>query len=224
MPHALAQQVMAVGDRFILARFGTLGDIGVYSMSVSFGLIPKLFLSAFENAWAPFYYATSREPDGERTFSGITTYVVAILTLLTAGLSAIGRDLLALVVGPAYAGGAGVITWTAVGVLFQGLYLLTSIGLNITKHTQYYPVSTMAGAACNVGLNIVLIPRFGIVGAAWANAAAYGLQAGIAFLLSQRFYPIRYETGRLARVAAAGMLAYVAATALPAARPLAGLF
>ena len=31
-------------------------------MGVSFGLIPKLFLGAFEYAWAPFYYATAREP------------------------------------------------------------------------------------------------------------------------------------------------------------------
>ena len=127
----------------------------------------------------------------------------AVLALLTAGLSAIAADLLALVVGPAYAGGAGVIAWTAVGVLFQGVYLLTSIGLNITKHTQYYPVSTIVGAGCNVGLNFVLIPRFGIIGAAWANAAAYAVQAAVAYAFAQRFYPIAYEVGRLTRVAVA---------------------
>jgi O-antigen/teichoic acid export membrane protein len=125
-------------------------------------------------------------------------------------------------VGPAYAAGGPVITWTAVGVLFQGIYLLTSIGLNITKRTQFYPVSTIAGAACNVGLNFFLIPRFGILGAAWANAAAYGLQAGVAYRLSQRFYPIRYEWGRLARVAAAAAAAYWLAAVLPSMRPFAG--
>ena len=223
LPHAIAQQVMAVGDRFILSRFGTLTDIGVYSMSVSFGLIPKLFLSAFENAWAPFYYATSREPDGAKTLGAVTTYVFAVLVLLTAGLAAIGRDLLALVVGPAYAAGGAVVGWTALGVLLQGVYLLTSIGLNITKHTQYYPVATIAGAACNVGLNLVLIPRFGILGAAWANAAAYGLQAVVAYLFAQRFYPIVYERGRLTRVAAAGATACVAALLLPHMRPLVGV-
>jgi O-antigen/teichoic acid export membrane protein len=223
LPHALAQQVMAIGDRFILNRFGTLDDIGVYSMSVSFGLIPKLFLSAFENAWAPFYYATAREPDGPRTFAGVTTYVFAVLALLTAGLAAVAGDLLAHVVGPAYAAGGGVVAWTAVGVLLQGVDLLTSIGLNITKHTRYYPVSTIAGAACNVALNFVLIPQFGIIGAAWANAAAYGLQAGVAYSLSQRFYPIHYEVGRLMRVAAAALVAYGASRALPATGPLAGV-
>ena len=55
---------MAVGDRFILSRYLPLQDIGFYSMGVSFGLIPKIVLGAFEYAWAPFYYATAREPDG----------------------------------------------------------------------------------------------------------------------------------------------------------------
>ena len=63
-------------------------------MGVSFGLIPKIALGAFEYAWAPFYYATAREPDARRVFSAVTTYGVATLALMTAGLSAIATDLL----------------------------------------------------------------------------------------------------------------------------------
>ena len=118
---------------------------------------------------------------------------------------------------------AQVVTWTAVGVFFQGVYLLTSIGLNITKNTRYYPVSTILGAVINVTLNFVLIPTFGILGAAWANAVAYGAQAAVAFRLSQRFYPIQYESGRLARVTAAALVACLIARALPEMRPLIGV-
>jgi len=93
-------------------------------------------------------------------------------------------------------------------VLFQGLYLLTSIGLNITKQTRYYPVATSIAAATSVGANLVLIPRFGAIGAAWANALAYATLAVVAMRLSQRFYPIRYEWARIARVAVAGVVAW----------------
>jgi O-antigen/teichoic acid export membrane protein len=223
MPHAFAQQVMAVGDRFILTRFRSLAEIGVYSIGVSFGLTLKLFLSAFEYAWAPFYYATAREPGAERIFAGVTTYGVAILSLMTAGLSAIGSDLLALMAKPDFAAASGIITWTAIGVLLQGVYLLTSIGLNITKNTRYYPVATTAAAVTNVGLNFVLIPRFGIIGAAWANGAAYAVQAVVAFRFSQRVYPVAYEWGRLARVAAAALLAYGCARMLPSMPPALGV-
>jgi O-antigen/teichoic acid export membrane protein len=223
VPHAAAQQIMAVGDKFILTLFRPLGEIGVYSIGVSFGLTQKLFLSAFEYAWAPFYYANAREPDGARVFSTVTTYGVAVLVLMTAGLSAMSADLLATMTQPQYVAAADVVTWTAVGVLFQGVYLLTSIGLNITKRTQFYPVATIASAAANVGLNFLLIPRYGIHGAAWANAAAYALQAALAFQFSQRFYPIHYEYARLWRVAAAGLIACLSGRALPEMPPVAGV-
>ncbi len=230
VPHAAAQQVMAVADKPILTLFTTVQNIGVYSMGVSFGLTLKLFLSAFESAWAPFYYATMKEPDAPRVFRTVTTYGVAVLALLTAGLSAIGRDVAeAMTHGffiapddPRWSAVQSVVTWTAVGVLFQGVYLLTSIGLNITKRTQYYPVATIIAAGTNVALNFALIPRFGIVGAGWANAAAYAVQAALGFAFSQRFYPIAYEWGRLARVMVFSIAAYAAARILPSVH-LAGI-
>ena len=223
IPHAAAQQVIAVGDKFILAMFTTLQNIGIYSMGVTFGLTQKLFLSAFESAWAPFYYATVREPDAQQVFRAVTTYGVAILALLTSALSAVGRDAAAAMThgrllapdDPRWSDVSIVIGLTALGVFLQGFYLLTSIGLNITKRTQYYPVATITAAITNVILNFGLIPRYGIVGAAWANGAAYAVQAGLGFVLSQRFYPIPYEWGRLARITAAALAAYIVALLLP---------
>jgi O-antigen/teichoic acid export membrane protein len=223
VPHAAAQQIIAVGDKFILTMYGTLQAVGVYSMAVSFGLTQKLFLSAFEAAWAPFYYATIREPDAPRVFRSVTTYGIAVLALLTAGLSAVGRHAAeAMTHGrilapddPRWNDVGTVITWTAIGVFLQGVYLLTSIGLNITKRTQYYPVATISAATTNIGLNFVLIPRYGIVGAAWANGAGYAVQAALGYAFSQRFYPIAYEWGRIARVCLAGMAAYAVACMVP---------
>jgi O-antigen/teichoic acid export membrane protein len=226
VPHAAAQQITAVGDKFILPFFVTMADVGVYGMAVSFGLTQKLFLSAFESAWAPFYYATIREPDAPRVFSLVSTYGVAILALLTAGISAVGRDAMkAMTHGrllppfdPRWHDVSLVIAFTSIGVFFQGVYLLTSIGLNITKRTQYYPVATMTAAAVNIGLNFLLVPRLGIVGAGWANAMAYAVQAALGYVLSQRFYTIEYEWGRLARVCVAALAAYLSAMMLPAIR------
>ena len=224
VPHAAAQQVMAIGDRLVLKLFVTLDSIGIYSTAVSFGLVQKLFLSAFESAWAPFYYATVREGDAPRTFRTITTYGVAVLALLTAGLSAVGRPAMqAMTHGyllapddPQWRHVETVITWTAIGVFLQGFYLLTSIGLNITKRTEFYPAATITAAMVNIVLNFALIPRFGIVGAAWANGAGYGIQAVVGYFFSQRFYPIQYEWGRLLRVCAAAIAATAAARFLPA--------
>jgi O-antigen/teichoic acid export membrane protein len=215
IPHGVAHQVIAVFDRYLLARFVTLHELGLYATGASIGLGLKLFLSAFESAWAPFYFGVMREPDAKETFSRVTTYGVAVLVLLTASLSAIANDLVLLMTTSAFQPAARVIPWIALGVTLQGVYLLTSIGLNITKHTEYYPLATGLAASASVASNIILVPRMGIVGAAISNTLAYAVLAATSWWFSRRFYPIAYERGRLARIVIAGIVAFGTSRLVP---------
>ncbi len=218
LPHGVAQQVIGTVDRPLLRQYVSLHEVGLYSTGSSFGQGLKLFLSSFEQAWAPFYYAVMREPDAKETFARVTTYGVLVLALLVAGLAACASDLIAVLMPPTFQPAARVVPWVGLGVALQGIYLLTSIGLNITKRTEYYPVATAIAAGTSVGANLLLIPTFGIIGAAWANVAAYAVLALVAARFSQRFYPIAYETARLVRiVTAAGDFV----DRLPAARAVA---
>jgi O-antigen/teichoic acid export membrane protein len=232
VPHGLAQQVVGpTTDSFLMRTLlpgpGQLvaESIGLYQVASGLGLALKFFLSAFEYAWAPFYFQTMKEKDAQRTFATIATYGLAVLVLLSAGLSAVARDVMRLMTAPMYHEGWTVIPPITVAVTLQGWYLLTSIGMNITKHTEYYPVAAGAAALANVVANIFLIPRFGIMGPAWSNVISYAVLSGVAFVLSQRFYPIRYEYGRVARIVAAGLTGWGAAVFLvpQSAHPLVGI-
>jgi O-antigen/teichoic acid export membrane protein len=75
----------------------------------------------------------------------------------------------------------------------QALYLLTSIGLNLTSRTEFYPVATLIAAAAGLSSGALLMPRYGITGAAAAFLVAYAVQAMAAFAFAQRVYPMRYE-------------------------------
>ena len=108
-------------------------------------------------------------------------------------------------------------------MFFQGVYLLTSIGLNITKHT---PV--LSGVDdCRRGRQ--RRPELRADSALRHRRRGVGQRGGLRRCrrrwrsLSQRFYPIQYETGRLARVAAAALVACLIARALPEMRPLIGI-
>ncbi len=77
MPHGVAHQVTAAVDRYVLGRFAPLSPLGVSHIGVTLGLGLKLFLSAFETAWAPFYFREMRAPDAKWTFRTMTTYCTA---------------------------------------------------------------------------------------------------------------------------------------------------
>jgi len=221
VPHGIAQQVMFVADRYAVRLYSTLSEVGIYQTGSSIGMATKLVLSSFEYAWAPFYFQTMKEPDAKATFRLVTTYGFAVLVLLATGLAAVGPEIVRYMLPPAFHPAARIVPWIGLAVAFQGVYLLTSIGLNITKNTRFYPVATIGAAATSIAANAVLVPRFGAIGAAWANVAAYAVMAGTAFTLSQRVYPIALEYGRLARIVVAGLGALAAALSLPEMRPLA---
>jgi O-antigen/teichoic acid export membrane protein len=104
----------------------------------------------------------------------------------------------------------------ALAYVLHGLFLLTSVGIGVAKQARYYPIVTAAAAGVNVAANLALIPRHGILGAAWATVLAYAVMAGLGFVFSRRLYPIPYEASRMARVAIAAAAAYGVSMLAPA--------
>jgi O-antigen/teichoic acid export membrane protein len=156
-------------------------------------------------------------------FSKITTYGIAILALLVAGLTAIASDLVAVLTNQTYEDAAIVVPLIALGIAWQGVYLLTSIGLNLTSQTKYYPVSTFAAAVVGLGTGAALMPAYGATGAAVAFLLSYMTLAIIAGFFARRHYPMAYETQRIARLVGAAALAAAAGLSLPVLPPIAGV-
>src|SRR5262249_58517008 len=89
----------------------------------------------------------------------------------------------------------------------------------IRKSRKLYRVATTIAAATSLTGNLVLVPRFGPIGAAWTNALAFATLAMVAMRLAQRVYPMTYEWGRIARLAIAGVGAYLLTWLIPSAWP-----
>jgi O-antigen/teichoic acid export membrane protein len=71
------------------------------------------------------------------------------------------------------------------------------IGLIINERTKYLMYNSVFAAASNLALNYLLIPRYGMMGAAVATLIAYLGNCLLNFFFSQRLYPIHYEWSRL---------------------------
>ena len=224
LPPGIGHHAVAMSDRYLLSLFTTVSTVGVYSIGATLGLALRYFLSAFQFAWAPFVFETMDEPDARETYRAVTTYVLLLMVLLAAGLSAIAADVVRLMTPPPFHEAARVVPWIALAALLQGVYQLTSAGLSIVKRTNYYLVAFCAAAATSIGGNLLLIPRFGMIGAAWTQTIAYSVLAAVGMAVSQWHYPIRYEWGRLLKLAVAGLVSYALGAGVSLnGGPLAGL-
>jgi O-antigen/teichoic acid export membrane protein len=220
VPHGLLLQVQNLADRKILdVLVRDRGEVGLYQMGYNFGQGVKFATSAFEPAWGPFVYAQLGRPDAPKTLARVATHVFAFFAGAALAVAVLGGDLLTLLTprNPAFRAAAPVIPVVALAYLLHGVFLLTSIGIGIEKKARYYPMVTGAAAAANVAANFALIPRLGMMGAAWATVLSYAVMAGLGFAISRRLFPIPFEGARwLSAAAIAGGL-YAASTLVPAA-------
>ena len=219
VPHGFLIQVLNVSDRKILDLFVTRAEVGLYQTGYTFGTAVKFALSAFEPAWSPFVYAQVKRDGARETLARVVTYAFAAFTWVALAVAVLGRELLVVMTpnNPAFRAAAPVIPVVALAYLLHGVFLLTSIGIGIERKARYYPIVTGAAAAVNLVLNFALIPRFGILGAAWATVAAYAVMAGLGAAFSQRLYPIPFQRGRLLLIVTAAAVVAAAASLAPAA-------
>ncbi|MBL8766473.1 MAG: polysaccharide biosynthesis C-terminal domain-containing protein [Planctomycetes bacterium] len=85
----------------------------------------------------------------------------------------------------------------------------------IAARTKWMPWLVGVALVVNVGVNLVLIPRIGLLGAGWAAFAAYFVLALIAGIVGQRLFAVRYEWSRIARVLLAVAVCFAVGWWLP---------
>lgn len=213
IPHGLLVQTLNLADRWILGAYVTRAEVGVYHMGSAFSSAMKFPLSAFEPAWQPFVFDHARREEGAREIGLMATRMCLLFTAVAASLCLILPDLLRFVIQNAeYHGAAEVIPILVLASLFQGYFLLSSVGISISKQARYYPMITAAAAGLNIALNLWLVPRFGILAAAWATVAGYALMAAMGALISRRLYPIPVQWPRVAGAFVAALVCFIAGT------------
>jgi O-antigen/teichoic acid export membrane protein len=219
VPHGLFVQIQNLADRKILDLFVPRADVGLYQVGYQLGTAVKFPLSAFEPAWGPFLYAEIKKPDAPRTIARVATVAFAVFAVCATAVAVLGGEALTLLTpwSPEFRAAAPVIPVVACAYLFHGVFLLTSVGIGVSKRARYYPTITAVVAAVNVAANLLLIPRFGMMGAAWATLASYLVMAAMGAVVSQRLYPIPFERGRLLLVAAGAAAVYGLGRLAPAA-------
>jgi O-antigen/teichoic acid export membrane protein len=208
VPSALSAWALALVDRIILSRLGSLSEVGEYAVANRLALLLLIGMTAFLFALSPFLLATySEDPEQEKAARGRTlTYLTFILTFAGLGLTLFAKEIFE-VVAPKFDDAYLAVGPLAFGTAAYGIATVLTTGLAIVRKTLHLAGLAVAAAVLNVVLNFVLIPPFGIVGAGLATAVGYGALAASYYWLTQRLYPTPYEPRKvLTMLAAAGVL------------------
>jgi O-antigen/teichoic acid export membrane protein len=160
-------------------------------------------VSAFSLGWAPLRYRIFERPDAKDVYVRILGLFASASALGVVVLSVFGDEVVRLATTPAYFGGARVVPLIGASYALYGVHLLVATGMGVTKKTSGLTAAVVLATAVNLAVNLVLIPRYGMMGAAAATLVAYTVLTAATHWSSQRFYPIDYDWGRVLLIALA---------------------
>ena len=197
---ALSAAVMHNADRFFIRYYCTLDDVGIYGLGYNFPwMLNTLLLQSFNLIWgAAVMYEISKEKDASYQFGRIATYFMIIFIFCQLGVSIFSTSILKILAAPKFFEAYSVIPIVALGVSFHALYTFFSAGAFIKEKTWLLNVAYFPAACINISLNIILLPRFGYMAAAWTTVLTYFSFSLLLYLACRRTIDISFEFRRLA--------------------------
>jgi O-antigen/teichoic acid export membrane protein len=208
VPVGLSSLLLTMADRFFLQHFTTTAEVGLYSLGYNIGMVMNLAGQAFQLAWPPYRFALAKQPDAERQFAKILSYFMIAFGFMGVALSVFAREVLVLMTTPKFYSAYAVVPLIALSYIFSGARYITNIGLAVQNKMIYVPPIIIGSALLNLGLNYLLIPPYGMMGAAWATVISYFTMVVVTTVVNQHFWYIHYEYHRMVKIALVWVVIY----------------
>jgi O-antigen/teichoic acid export membrane protein len=220
VPSGLALWAIDFADRFFLLKLKDAAEVGLYSVGVRVSAAILLLLIALRTAWPAFAYSIKDDAEAKRTYAFVLTYVLFAACWLSLTLSLLAPWLVRVLTAPAYYSGSRVVPLLVFGGTTFLAYNVMAIGIGRAKQTQFNWVITGFASLVALGLNLVLIPPYGMIGAAVSTLVAYTVMFAGMTVRAQQVFPVPYQWRRLTTVVAVAVGLTVLGKALDV--PLAG--
>jgi O-antigen/teichoic acid export membrane protein len=197
-------------DRFSLNYMATLPDVAIYSLGFKIGGSIKVFIvTSVQLALTPMLLKRINDPNNKRLYSKVLTYFSFGLMWIILAISVFSREIIILIAkSPEYIEATYIVPIIAMISFFGMAKDSVVMGLHVHKKTKIIGIVIVIAAVANLLLNMLLIPLWGIYGAALASLIAQFILFGLTFYFAQKSYHINYELGKVLMIIAVGAILF----------------
>lgn len=186
-------------DRFVIARFGCLADVGRYTCGYQLSSVLQYIVAIpFKNLFVPKAMQRESDPEEQRRYieKMAEVYLFTALVLFVV-LSGFSREIIMLVTRrPEYWEGWRIVPFLAFAYVLQGLLNFSAIGITIARRSALQSGIVAVTAMLNLSLNLILVPWYGLSGAAVATIISYIFWNSVCFHFSRRLYNLHFSLKR----------------------------
>lgn len=173
IPNGLMWWVMNVSDRYMLTYFLGFDATGIYSVSYKFPSLITLMNSIFFMAWQLSAMQEYGKEGYDNFYKNIFGVLSSFLLLITAVVLLILKPLMSVFVADAFYESWKYVPLLLAGTVFQAFSSFFGTNYTASKKTKGAFTTSVYGAIVNIGINLLLIPIWGIQAAAFSTMLAY---------------------------------------------------
>lgn len=182
-------------------------NLGIYGANAKIAVIMVLFIQTFRYAADPFFFGEASNKDAQKTYALVMKWFVIAGSFIFLG-TMLFLDLIKFFIGSSYRSGLGVVPILLMANLSLGIFYNLSFWYKLTDKTIYGAWFSLAGAVIAIIANIILIPIWGIYGAAWAVFLAYFFPTILSYFYGRKYFPIPYEVMKIVFYPIIALLVY----------------
>ena len=204
--------VLRLSDRYLIEAMLGVDELGQYSASYNLTayldiIILASLLQAMRPAYMQIWEASGAQQTIEFLSRGFKWYIVVGIPVIVM-FSIVSPYLLSFLAGPKYALGTVIIPYVALSFWVEGAMIFLGAGIYIFKNTKVLMFSSLVATIINLSLNILLIPKFGITGAAAVTVFSYTVFVVVVTFLAFRHVSFKVELRAPAIVTVASILIF----------------
>ena len=190
MPAELSLYSLSFIDRILIARKLGLAEAGLYSIAIKMSQGIAVPVRGFQLAFPPLAYSIRDDDEARLAYSAVVTWFVTVMAFVVSFLWLIAPRIVGLLAAPEFSEAAVVVGPVSAGAALYALYMVLLVVLGRTGRTEYNLPATIAGLVVNVGLNLLLLPLWGITGAPGSLVVSYLVVVVLMYLFTQRLFPV----------------------------------
>ncbi|ERM59218.1 oligosaccharide flippase family protein [Vibrio cyclitrophicus] len=182
-------------DRIFLKHFNGDHAVGVYSLGFILGQGISIIYESIAQAILPKVYSGLNE-DYEKSRSELETfsfyYYIALL-VITISTAYLSPFIIKFFSNDNYIDSSLVLPFIVVGFMIAGFYKIPALMLSFHKLVWFYPILAFTSFGVNAVLNWLLIPSFGVLGAAFSSFVGLYLYSITLQLLAFKYFSVKYR-------------------------------
>jgi O-antigen/teichoic acid export membrane protein len=196
IPVLLCSWVLSITDRIFIERYFSMSDVGLYSLGYRIAGLALVVCGAFYQAYNPLFYELASSDDQVTAKARLYKYnnaYVLFLLFICFTISFFSREVIGLFLDARYREAYKIVPIISLAYFISQTSGLLNLSVYQTKSTLPMMWVQIAAALANVGLNALMVPRFGAYGAAWATVLSFTVMVAVAYPMAKRRYFIPFN-------------------------------